>query len=403
MLWSALLMAARAIRRNLLRSMLTTLGVVIGVGAVIAMVTLGEGATARVTGEIASLGDNLLVAAPGASGGHKQGGVSATATPFDRRDAEAIAELSEVAAVAPMAGRGVRVVHGGDNHATTLQGTTPDFLRVRNWAVARGRMFTEAEERSGHPACVIGDTVREELFGARDPLGDSVRIGNVSCEILGVLEAKGQGTFGNDQDDLVLMPLTTYQRRIANDDHVATIFVSATRSSATPRVQAQMTELLRERRRIREGDADDFVVRDMLEVSSIVENATGVLTALLGAIAAISLLVGGIGIMNIMLVSVTERTREIGIRLAVGARGREVLLQFLVEAVVLSLLGGLLGIALGLSASWVAARALDVPFVFVPRMVAIAFAFSAGVGVAFGYFPARKAARMNPIDALRHE
>ncbi|MGE0791872.1 MAG: ABC transporter permease [Sandaracinaceae bacterium] len=402
MTWAALLMALRAIRRNVLRSMLTTLGIVIGVGAVIAMVTLGEGATARVTGEIAALGDNLLIVVPG-NGDQKHGGVRAAATPFDVGDAEAIAELSEVAAVAPLSASGVRVVRGSDNWATTLNGTTPEFLEVRRWPVVEGRMFNRSEERSGAPVCVLGATVREEVFGSQDPIGASVRLSNVSCQVIGVLEEKGQGTFGNDQDDLVLMPLTTFQRRVANSDDVATIFVSATTSSATPRVQARINDLMHERRHIRQGDEDDFAVRDMKEVTSIVESATGVLTALLGAIAAISLLVGGIGIMNIMLVSVTERTREIGIRLAIGARGREVLLQFLVEAIVLSLLGGLLGIALGLGASYGAARALDIPFVFLPEMVVVAFGFSAAVGVAFGFFPARKAARMNPIDALRRE
>lgn len=401
MLWAALLLALRAIRKNGLRSMLTTLGIVIGVAAVIAMVTLGEGASAKVTGEIASLGDNLLVVVPG-SGGHKQG-VAAAASAFGRRDVEAITDLSEVAEVAPLSSRGARVVYGAENHSTQLQGTTPAFLRIRNWGISRGRMFSEAEERVGAASCVIGATVHDELFGQQNPVGASIRMSSVSCRVVGVLEAKGQGTFGNDQDDLVLIPLTTFQRRVSDNDDVAIIFVSAVSSEATERVQARIGELMRERRHLREGDADDFAVRDMKEITSIVETASGVLTALLGAIAAISLLVGGIGIMNIMLVSVTERTREIGIRLAVGARAREILLQFLVEAVVLSLLGGLVGIALGLSASYVAARALDVPYVPVPEMTLIAFAFSTFVGVAFGYFPARKAARMNPIDALRHE
>ena len=402
MIWAALLMALRAIRRNLLRSMLTTLGIVIGVSAVIAMVTLGEGATAQVTGEIASLGNNLLVVVPG-SGDRKQGGVQGAATPFDMRDAEAIAELAEIAAVAPLSARGVRVVRGAENWATTLNGTTPEFVEVRNWPVVEGRMFSRAEERSGAPVCVLGATVRQALFGRQDPVGASVRISTMSCHVIGVLREKGQGTFGNDHDDVVLTPLSTFQRRVANSDDVAMIFVSATRSEATPRVQERIHDLMRERRRILAGDTDDFAVRDMKEVTSIVESATGVLTALLGAIAAISLLVGGIGIMNIMLVSVTERTREIGIRLAIGARGREVLLQFLVEAVVLSLIGGVLGVALGLGASYGGAHALGIPFVFLPEMVVVAFGFSAAVGVAFGFFPARKAARMNPIDALRHE
>ena len=402
MLWSALLMAVRAIRRNLLRSILTTLGIVIGVAAVITMVTLGEGATARVTGDIASLGHNLLIVAPGTAG-HKRGGIASGARPFDQADVDAIHGLSEVAGVAPVTLRGVRAVYGGANHATTLQGTSVEFLIVRQWDLWRGRMFTEAEDRAGAPVCVLGQTVVDELFGSQDPLGASIRISNVSCQVIGVLAAKGRGTFGDDQDDLALMPLNAFQRRIAGNEDVTAIFVSATTSGATPRVQERVNELLRERRHLRAGDEDDFVVRDMKEITTLVASATGTLTALLGAIAAISLLVGGIGIMNIMLVSVTERTREIGIRLAIGARGREVLLQFLVEAVVLSLFGGVIGIGLGLGASYVAARALEIPFVPVPEMAALAFFFSAAVGVGFGYFPARKAARMNPIDALRRE
>ncbi len=401
MLWNSVLMALREIRRNLMRSSLTTLGIVIGVAAVILMVTLGEGATRSVTNEISSLGRNLVIVVPG---NRERRGMATSATPFKLADARAISEeVTGVAEAAPIASRVVRLVYGGKNWATGLTGTTDAFFRVRTWALAEGRTFNPSEESAGAAVCILGQTVRTELFGAQDPLGARLRVAGFACRVVGVLEPKGRSTFGQDQDDFIAVPIETLQRRVAGNDDVSAIFVSAVTSEDTPRVQRSIEALMRQRRSIGPGQSDDFAVRDMKEITKVVETTTGVLTALLAAIAAVSLLVGGIGIMNIMLVSVTERTREIGIRLAIGARGREVLLQFLVEAVVLSLLGGALGIALGLGSARLAAGALKLPFVVPPQIVFIAFGFAAAVGVTFGFFPARKAARLNPIDALRYE
>ncbi|MDQ3037045.1 MAG: ABC transporter permease [Myxococcota bacterium] len=399
---AALLMALRELRRNLMRSILTTLGIVIGVAAVIAMVTLGEGATARVTGEIGALGENLIFVVPGA--GRQRGPIVSTAEPFAASDVRAVQELPGVAAATAIAGRSVRVVHGTENRATMVQGVDPGFFDVRGWEVARGRRIEEADERAGTAVCVIGETVRVELFGERqDPLGAQLRAGHVPCTVIGVLEARGRSTFGDDQDDLVLMPLSAFQRRIAGSDDVAAIFVSAVTPAAAPSVKERVESLMRQRRGIREGDEDDFAVRDLQEIVQIVRTTTDILTAVLGAIAAISLLVGGIGIMNIMLVSVTERTREIGIRMAIGARARDVLLQFLVEAIVLCLFGSAIGLVLGFGASYAGARALDLPFVPAPEMALVAVVFAIVVGVTFGFVPARKAARLDPIEALRRE
>ena len=401
MLLNAFAMALREIRRNLMRSALTTLGIVIGVGAVIALVALGRGATERVTGEISSLGNNMLVLVPGSQ---RQMGTMTTASPFKLADARAIkTEISGIAAVAPTTGRALRLVYASKNRSAGVTGTTHEFFQVRTWPLAGGRLWNEAEERSATAVCVIGETVRKELFGAQEALGATLRLEKLSCEVIGILESLGQNTFGNDQDDFVAVPITLFQRRIAGNDDVGAIMVSAATSADTVAVQRALEGLMRQRRGIRPGEEDDFLVRDLKEVTQIVKATTGVLTALLGSIAAVSLLVGGIGIMNIMLVSVTERTREIGIRLAIGARGREVLLQFLVEAIVLSMLGGVIGVAVGLGGAYAATRFLHLPFSPPLTMVFVAFGFSFVVGVCFGFFPARKAARLNPIDALRHE
>jgi putative ABC transport system permease protein len=401
MVASTLLMAFREIRRNTMRSILTTLGIVIGVGAVIALVTLGQGATDKVTADIARMGVNMLTLQPGAE---RRGGPGVQAPPLTLEDAQAIEnEVSVVAAVAPSASRGVLAVYANRNWSTQVTGSTNAFFEVRGLKLTSGRTFSDAEVQSGTPSCVLGSTVHRELFGRQDPLGAWIRAGKLSCQIIGVLESKGQSTFGQDQDDFILVPLATFQRRLAGNRNVGSIAVSAISELATSKAKQQIEELMRERRRMAPGQADDFTVRDMKEVAETLQGVTGALTALLGAVAGVSLLVGGIGIMNIMLVSVTERTREIGIRLAIGARAHEVLLQFLVEAIVLSTLGGVLGMILGLGGSYAAGRALGLPFRIMPEVVVIAFAFSATVGVAFGYFPARKAARLNPIEALRHE
>ena len=401
MVWNALLLALREIRRNLLRSSLTILGIVIGIAAVSTLVTIGSGATIQVTDQIASLGSNLLMVTPGQ---HIGMGQRSSAPPFQLADAEAITrEVDNVAAVAPSAAKSVTVVAGNRNWTTRATGTDDRYFAVANWQIAGGRSFSDTELHAGKAVCVIGATVARELFGDRDPLGDTLRIEEFACQVIGMLRAKGQSTMGSDQDDLVLLPLRAFQRRIAGNRDISLIQVSLRDGDATAATSAEITRLLRKRRHIASGEDDDFSVRDLKEIARMLTGTTKVLTALLGAVAAVSLLVGGIGIMNIMLVSVTERTREIGIRLAIGAREREVLMQFLVEAMVLSSFGGLIGVLLALVSSFGLSKALAVPFVFDPGIIAMAFVFSALVGVVFGFFPARKAARLDPIDALRHE
>ena len=401
-MWLATLhMALREIWRNLLRSALTTLGIVIGVASVIAMVTLGQSATARVRSDIAGLGENLLIVQPGAD---RRGPVGINATPFKMDDVRAIEkELPDVAGLAPIVTKGVLSVFGNSNYSTVAYGSTNAVFKVRNLSFARGREFSEQEVAGGTPACVLGETVRKELFGAQEALDETIRMGSLPCRVVGVLAAKGKNTFGQDQDDFVVMPLSAVQRRLVGSTDVSMIFISSTSDREVVRTKSKLEGLLRERRRILPGQKDDFTVQDTKEIANTIGQVTGVLTALLGAVAAVSLLVGGIGIMNIMLVSVTERTREIGIRLAIGALGGEVLSQFLVEAVLLCVFGGGIGAALGLGGSYAAARALSLPFAIQPLVVVGAFVFSAVIGVAFGYFPARKAAKMNPIEALRHE
>jgi putative ABC transport system permease protein len=403
MLWETLLLAQREIRRNVMRSSLTILGIVIGVAAVITMVTVGNGATEKVTSDIAKLGSNMLHVRPG-QGRHGPGGARTSADPFDAADVAAIQrEVSGLRAVAPTAASSGQVIYGNENWSTSVTGSTNAFMEVRDWPLDYGRRFTGGEMRAGKAVCILGKTVREQLFGAQNPLGVTIRLGKISCRVIGILSSKGQSSFGTDQDDIVIIPLRTLQRRLTGKTDITNILVSAADGVSTEKVKADIERLMRERRHMGRNKADDFNVRDMKEIVSTLTGTTRVLTALLGAVAAVSLLVGGIGIMNIMLVSVTERTREIGTRLAIGALEREVLMQFLVEAVVLSSLGGLCGIALGLGAAAFGASALSVPFIFDPGIVAIAFAFSAAVGVLFGYVPARKAARLDPIEALRHE
>lgn len=401
MLANTILLALREIRRNVLRSVLTILGIVIGVAAVIIMVTIGAGATAQVTEQIASLGSNLLMIRVGQHMGPGQDGAAPS---FELADVQAISrEIPAVAAIAPSSSQRVTAIYGNANWSTSVTGIDNQFFTVRNWTIQSGRRFFDTELRSGKTVCVIGATVAKELFGGQDPLENSIRLGNFSCEIVGLLEAKGQSTFGSDQDDLVLLPLRAFQRRIAGNQDIGLIQVSVAEGRSTDKAKSEIEALLRERRHISGSENDNFQVRDMKEITRMLTGTTQILTSLLGAVAAVSLLVGGIGIMNIMLVSVTERTREIGIRLAIGALEREVLLQFLVEAVVLSSFGGLIGILLALSASIGLTGLLKIPFVFNPGIMIVAFLFSAAVGVIFGFFPARKAARLDPIDALRHE
>jgi putative ABC transport system permease protein len=397
-----LVLALREIRRNALRSFLTVLGIVIGVAAVITMVTVGGGATARIRSDISSLGSNILYIIPGQ---HRRGGRSSSSTkPFDAADVTAISEqIGSLRTVVPTVSQSASVVYGSASRATGITGTTDAFLDARQWSLSRGRPFNDAELRGGKAACILGETVRRELFGAQEPVGQIVRVGKVSCRVIAVLSAKGQSSMGSDQDDTVLMPLRTVQRRLLGKQDVSAILVSVAETSSTDKATRDITMLLRERRRISAGEEDDFTVLDMKEISEALTGTTRVMTMLLGAVAAVSMLVGGIGIMNIMLVSVTERTREIGTRLAIGALESEVLTQFLVEAVVLSCLGGLVGVVLALAATVAITWAMDLPFILNPGIIAVAFLFSGAIGIVFGFFPARRAARLDPIEALRHE
>ncbi|MGX9462834.1 ABC transporter permease [Shewanella sp. A14] len=401
MLWNAVLLAMREIRRNVMRSFLTILGIVIGVAAVIIMVTIGGGATLQVTEQVASLGSNLLLVSPGQRMGMGQ---RSSASAFRLDDAEAISrDINNISAVAPSSSQGTTVVYGNENWSTSIMGSTNQFFVAGNWIFKSGRSFTQSELRAGKAICVIGETVHKQLFGEQNPLGQKIRIEKFTCEVIGLLNAKGQSTMGSDQDDLVVLPLRTFQRRLAGNQDIKLIQISVNEGESTQKVKQAIIQLLRERRHIASNEEDDFTVMDMKEISNMLSGITKVLTTLLGAVAAVSLLVGGIGIMNIMLVSVTERTREIGIRLAIGAMEREVLLQFLVEAVMLSSLGGIVGIILALIGSVSLANLMNVPFVFNLGIILISFLFSAAVGVIFGYFPARKAAQLDPIEALRHE
>ena len=402
MLLNALLLALREIRRNLLRSFLTILGIVIGVGAVITMVTLGNGATRMVADQISSLGSNLLIMRPGQRLG--PGRDSAGAPKFRVADGEAIlAQINGLQAVAPAVGSSVTLVAGSQNWSSTVNGTTNAYFTTGNWRLAAGRQFSEDEEKAGKAVCVIGDTVKSKLFGNQSPLGAEIRVKTFGCEIIGVLAAKGQGAMGMDQDDTVLMPLRTAQRRLTGNLDVATLMISLKDGASSTVVMEQIRSLMRERRKLAENDDDNFNVMDTKQIAETLSGTIRTMTTLLGAVAAVSLLVGGIGIMNIMLVSVTERTREIGIRLAIGALEHEVLLQFLIEAVVLSAFGGLVGIVLALVACLGLATLMHMPFLFNPGINLLAFAFSAAIGVLFGYVPAQRAARLDPIEALRHE
>jgi len=402
MFGNTLVLALRSIRRNLMRSFLTILGVVIGVAAVITMVTLGNGATLAIQNQIAGLGTNLLQVRPGQRLGPGGGGSAAPA--FKVADARALAtQVGGVLTAAPESRTGTTVVAQGRNWASSIIGSTGDWLVTGNWSLTDGRAFSEEEQRAGAAVCLIGETVRRELFGPTAAVGGSLRIRKMSCEVIGVLGSKGQGAFGNDQDDLVLLPIETLQRRITGNTRVNTLLVSMIDGADAAAVKAGITQLLRERRQLAEGEEDNFNVLDTKQLGETLSGTTRVMTMLLGAVAAVSLLVGGIGIMNIMLVSVTERTREIGLRLAIGALEREVLLQFLIEAVVLASLGGLIGMVLALGAGVGLSALMNVPFVFNPGVNLLAFVFSAAIGVLFGFFPARRAARLDPIEALRHE
>jgi putative ABC transport system permease protein len=402
MLGTTITLAIREIRRHLLRSFLTILGIVIGVMSVVTMVTLGNGATAAVKEQISSLGSNILQIRPGQ--GFGRGGGGPQPPDFKPEDLQAIRDqIAGVKVVAPQAQSSGMAVRNAANWSTTINGTTGDYLIAQQWKLSAGRSFTAAEEQAGKAVCIIGSTVQQNLFRRGNPVGERFRLRDLSCEVIGTLVTRGQGGFGNDQDDVVLMPIKAVQRRFTGNRDIRTIMVAVDPAYDSATVQSSISALLRERRNIAGGKEDDFNIFDTAQISETLQGTTKILTALLGAVAAVSLLVGGIGIMNIMLVSVTERTREIGIRLAIGAVAREVLLQFLVEAVALACLGGLIGLLLALVATIVLAPMMQVPFIFDPQINLLAFFFSALIGVMFGYFPARRAASLNPIDALRHE
>lgn len=399
--------AARALRANPMRSALTALGVIIGVASVVAMVALGSGAQARVERSIASLGSNLLIVVPGAMRGG--GGVRGAAGGWDSltmADAEAIAQLENVAVVAPSQRARTQVVANGLNWNPQVEGVTPDYLVARDWQIASGRMFDETEERQARRVVVLGATVASELFPNVEPVGQSVRMNGGTYEIIGVLESKGQSGFGLDQDDIVLAPLTTVKRRISGrrgrGDSVSQISVKAESEGVLSQLQDDVETLLRQRHRTREGE-DDFTVQNLSSITETAAQTTQVFTYLLGGISAVSLLVGGIGIMNIMLVSVTERTREIGLRKALGARQSDILHQFGLEAVALSVTGGIIGLVIGIAGAWGMTTLFNLPLVVSPLNAGLAIAFSGVVGVVFGAYPAWRAAKLDPIEALRRE
>jgi putative ABC transport system permease protein len=401
MFFTTVILAVREIRRHLLRSFLTVLGIVIGVAAVVTMVTLGKGATAAVAEQISSLGANILQIRPGQ--GFGRGGGGPQAPDFEMSDVTAIQDqVAGVRAVAPQAQASALAVRNAANWQTTVNGTTSQFFTAQQWALTSGRIWTDAEEQSGKAVCIIGSTVQQNLFPRENPIGEHFRLRDISCEVIGTLASRGQGGFA-DQDDVVLMPIKAVQRRFTGNRNIRFIMVAVDDSFESASVQSSIQDLLRERRHIQRSAEDNFNIFDTKQISETLQGTTQILTAVMGAVAAVSLIVGGIGIMNIMLVSVTERTREIGIRLAIGAVGSEVLMQFLVEAVVLACLGGLIGLVLALAATFLIAPLIQVPFLFDLRINLISFSVSALIGVVFGYFPARRAAALNPIDALRHE
>ena len=404
MIWNAFAIAVREIARNLTRAFLTVLGIFIGVAAIITMVTLGQGATLAVKAQISSLGNNLLTLRPGAGFGSRAS--SAGVPHFTEKDAQVIGEqIAGIAAVAPVRTASLSTIYLQNARASVVTGTTPTYFQINKWSLASGRFFTDADVRSGTAVCVIGNTVRKELFGEEDPIGAQIRIGKASCLVIGLLVAKGQAGMG-DQDDTIIMPLSALQRRMigkVSSHDISQISISAVDGVDSSGLIAEITSLMRQRRTLQKNQDNNFNIFDTRQIAETLGATTQLMTMLLAAVAAVSLLVGGIGIMNIMLVSVTERTREIGIRLAIGATAGEVLLQFLVEAVTLSCVGGMIGILLAFGLCAGLARVIQVPFNFNLEINLVAFLFAAAVGVVFGYAPARRAARLNPIDALRHE
>ena len=403
MLSNAFLIAIKEIKRNILRSFLTILGIVIGVASVIAMVMIGDGTTANVQQSISKLGTNMLTLRVGQErrGPPREDN---SAKPFTQDDINAIKnELQNIKAVAAENSSRMNIVYGNKSSSASVIGTNNDYFIIKDWETTEGRIFDENELNNGKSSCIVGTSVVKQLFADENPVGMNIRLKNLSCNIIGVLKSKGAAAFGNDQDEIIIVPLKMFQQKIKGDKDVSSILISITDGDLINNAKTEITSLMQERRSLKVDEADNFHIRDMQETLSAMTSTTKMLTYLLGSIAGISLLVGGIGIMNIMLVSVTERTREIGTRLAIGAMENEVLLQFLVEAIVLSTLGGIIGIILGLGIGSLSVNMMDLPFILNKQIILISFIFSTLIGVFFGYFPARKAARLNPIDALRYE
>ena len=400
---AAIQLALSALWRNKVRAMLTTLGVVIGVASVIAMVSIGSGAQKRVAEQLESMGTNNLVVRPGSTfhGGVQTG--AGTSQRLTREDAEALRDVPGVVALAPSVQATEQLRYRGTNWNTDIEGVTPDYISVRSWPVEEGTFFTDQHVASAAHVCVLGRTVVRELFGLANPVGESILLKGLSCRVLGILSTKGASPWGSDQDDTVMMPITTVQRKIRGITHIDRIEIQTSGREASFRVKTEVTRILRQRHRIQEEQEDDFRIFNRAELAQASEESARVFTWLLGSIASVSLLVGGIGIMNIMLVSVTERTREIGIRMALGARRQDILWQFLLEALMLSCAGGILGILLGLGSATILARFSEFPITVTTWSITVAFLFSALVGIFFGIHPARKASGLRPIEALRYE
>ncbi len=402
MFFETVRLALSSIRRNTLRSFLTLLGIVIGVAAVIAMITIGSGTTEKVQADISKLGSNLLTVRSGQP--PTPGSAPVRARDFTMKQFSTLAaNLTGAKAVSAASQKIVRIVYGTESLSASVTGTDAEFFTVRDWEVTAGRIFTEQETRGGTPVCVIGETVRKQFFGAGDPLGATIRVSKVNCPVIGLLESKGTSGFGQDQDNVVMIPISAFQRRIAGNNDVQTIYISASDDVATTELQTRIENIMRDIRKIGSDQDDDFNVRDQTQIANAMSSTMSTMTGMLSAVAGVSLLVGGIGIMNIMLVSVTERTREIGIRLAIGAQEHHILMQFVVEATVLALLGGIFGILLGLGLAGLASSLFAIPFNPSYSTIALAAGFSALIGLVFGFFPALRGARLDPIEALRHE
>ncbi|QKF73697.1 ABC transporter, permease protein, MacB family [Aliarcobacter faecis] len=403
MLVNAFLIAIKEIKRNILRSVLTILGIVIGVASVIAMVMIGDGTTQNVKDSITKLGSNMLTLRVG----QERRGIPRednSSKPFTNEDIVAIKrEVTNIKAATSESSSRMNIVYGNKSHSASVIGTDNDYFIIKEWGLQDGRIFDDSELASGKSSCIIGTTIVTQLFGDESPIGANIRLKNITCNVIGVLTSKGAAAFGNDQDEIVIVPTNMFQRKILGKKDVSSIIISITQEQYIEDAKTDITSLMQERRAIKIGEPDNFHIRDMKDILETMTSTTTMLTYLLGSIAAISLLVGGIGIMNIMLVSVTERTREIGTRLAIGAMENEVLMQFLVEAIVLSTWGGIIGIFLGLGIGYGVVNFLQLPFIINEQIILISFIFSTLIGIVFGYFPARKAARLNPIEALRYE